>query len=161
MTTKRRIRPRIGDIIEIRTPKGYAYAQYTHEHSGTPKMGSLIRVLPGIFASRPGEFSHIVQDQELFSVFFPLGPAVARGITVIVGNTGIPDHLAPFPLFKSGIEDPLTGKVAQWWLWDGEREWPMPELRPEHRNLPMLEIINDTLLIDRIVSYWRPHEEIE
>ena len=39
--------PRFGDVIEIATDKGLAYAQYTHEE---PRFyGSLIRVLPGVF----------------------------------------------------------------------------------------------------------------
>lgn len=35
----------IGDIVEIRTLRGFAYAQYTHEPA---EFGSLIRVLPGL-----------------------------------------------------------------------------------------------------------------
>ena len=37
----RRKRPRIGDVVEIVTPKGLAYAQYTHNHKGRPHWGHL------------------------------------------------------------------------------------------------------------------------
>jgi hypothetical protein len=33
-------------VIEIETPRGLAYAQYTHEHRDPPRLGSLLRVLP-------------------------------------------------------------------------------------------------------------------
>lgn len=36
---------RIGDIVEIKTPAGLGYLQYTHD-AGTN--GELVRVLPGL-----------------------------------------------------------------------------------------------------------------
>jgi len=44
-------RVKIGDIIEIPTSKGLAYAQYTHNHKQRPHFGALIRVLDGLFES--------------------------------------------------------------------------------------------------------------
>jgi len=45
-----------------------------------------------------------------------------------------------------------------WWLWDGEKEWKIGELQPGMNALPPRAIINDTLLVERIVSAWR-HED--
>jgi hypothetical protein len=46
----KRKRPEIGDIIEIKTPKGLAYAQYTHRDA---LYGNLLRVLPGLYERQP------------------------------------------------------------------------------------------------------------
>jgi len=68
-----RVRPQIGDVIEVKTPNGRGYAQYTHEHRDPPVMGSLLRVLPGLFSrAKPTEFfSALVEQEERFSVFLP------------------------------------------------------------------------------------------
>lgn len=153
----KRKRPRIGDVIEIPTPKGLAYAQYTHKH---PRYGALIRVLPGLYKSRPAEYSALVQQVERFFVFFPVGAAVARGIVSLIAHGIVPERCQPFPLFRDGVKDPATGRVETWWLWDGEREWRVGELTPEQRNLPIRSIWNDTLLIERIMEGWSPADEV-
>ena len=52
-------RVQIGDIIEIPTTKGLAYAQYTHQH---PTHGGLIRVFDVLFENRPGNFTETRQQ---------------------------------------------------------------------------------------------------
>jgi hypothetical protein len=153
-------RPRIGDIVELRTSQGLAYAQYTHKHTAPPVYGELIRVLPHIHPSRPCSFADLVSQKELFFVFFPLGSAVRRNIVTLVGNMEVPDRCREFPLFRTGFRAPDTGRVDKWWLWDGKREWPIGELTPEQRELPVRECINDTLLVERIVSGWLPQQEV-
>src|SRR5882724_12682696 len=96
-----RVRPQLGDVIEIETPKGLAYAQYTHEHRQPPRYGSLLRVLPGTYAERPPDFADLVAQEERFSVFFPLGSALTRRIVRIVANEDIPETKKPFPIFRA------------------------------------------------------------
>ena len=55
-----RKRPRIGDVFEIETPKGLAYAQFTYNYKEPPVYGVLIRVLPGLYESRPLLIERIV-----------------------------------------------------------------------------------------------------
>lgn len=155
MEQTRKKRPQIGDIIEIPTPKGLAYAQYSHED---PLMGSLLRVLPGLNAVRPAGFSDLVRMPERFVVFFPLKAAVARGTVQVVSQEQIPERCRPFPLFRGGNRNRATGRIEEWWLWDGQREWRVGKLAPEHRNLPLREIWNDTLLIERIAEGWSPSD---
>ncbi len=157
MPEKIRRRPRIGDVVEIETPRGLAYAQYTHKH---PMWGGLIRVLPGLYSERPADFAGLVEAEEQFSVFFPLGAAAARGIVKIVANAPVPARKRAFPLFRDGVQSPTTGRVETWWLWDGEREWRIGRLRPEQRDFPIREVWNDTLLIERIVEGWRSRDEV-
>lgn len=152
-----RKRPRPGDVVEIRTERGLAYAQYTHKH---PMYGALLRILPGLFAARPADFADLVSQPERFVVFFPLGAAAARGLVTLVANEPVPERNRPFPLFRSGIQNPATGRVETWWLWDGEHAWKVDELTPEQRDLPLREVWNYTLLVERIVEGWSPRDEL-
>lgn len=149
-------RIQIGDIIEIPTVMGFSYAQFSHNHV---RYGALIRVLPGVFKSSPIDFAELIQLPEMFVTFFPLQAAVNRGIFEVVGNSAVPDSVKPFPLFRTGVEDPATRKVKVWWLWDGEKEWKVGNLTSEQRKLPLRGIWNDTLLIERIEQGWTPSND--
>jgi hypothetical protein len=151
-------RVKIGDIIEIPTAKGLAYAQYTHKHQQSPHYGALIRVLDGLFESRPKDFADLVKKRHRFVVFFPLGAAVNRGIFSVVAHGEIPEEARSFPIFRSGFID-RDGKVDNWWLWDGEKEWDVGKLTPEQRALPILGTVNDTGLIYWIESGWTPETD--
>lgn len=155
MAPTSRVRPRLGDVIEIKTPRGLAYAQYTHKN---PLQGALLRVLPGFFPSRPSDFAALVAQRELFLVFFPLGAACHRKIVSIVAEEEVPPQSRQFPTFRHGYAD-ADGHVALWTLWNGEREWRVTELSPEEQQLPLRPgTWNDTLLIERIAEGWRPSE---
>jgi hypothetical protein len=148
-----------GDILEIRTSKGLAYAIYTHRHEQSPKYGALIRVFDQLYQSRPVGISDLVNIPIRFSTFFPLQAAVEKGIVEIVGNVSTPDSLKSFPLFRSGVIDPQTKKVRTWWLWDGEKSWRVGDLTIEQRSLPIRGIWNDTYLVHRIEEGWRPEND--
>lgn len=146
----------IGDIIEIRTAKGLAYAQYTHQH---PQMGGLICVFDKIFENRPNDLFELVNGPLRFSTFIPVRAAVNRGIFKVISRQEIAGHNKPFPLFRNGVPDRKTKKVSVWWLWDGEKSWIVGELTAAQRKLPLRQIWNDTLLIERIESGWTPSTE--
>ncbi len=138
-------------MIEIDTPDGLAYAQYTHEHRDPPRFGSLLRVVPGVYSERPTDFASLVEQEERFSVFFPLGAALNRGIFRIVANVAVPKTKRAFPVFGSLSDD---GKF--WWMWDGKREWKARSPR-QRRPRALDEIWNDTLLVERIAdANWTP-----
>lgn len=151
-------RAKIGDVIEIPTSKGLAYAQYTHQHR---THGGLIRVFDAVFETRPGDFSEVVKGPVRFSTFFPVRAAVSRGIFKVVAHEKIAPHNQPFPIFRNGVPDPKTKKVAVWWLWDGEKSWKVGEITPEQRKLPIEEVLNDTMLVQRIEEGWRPETGLE
>jgi hypothetical protein len=152
-----RKRPRIGDVVEISTSRGLAYAQFTHKHDAPPRFGALIRVAPGFHDVRPASFSQVVAQRPQFMTFFPLGSACNRGIVSIVANEPIPEHAASFPTFRSGVRGP-DGTVKNWWLWDGTRDKRIGALTQSMRSLPIRGIWNYTLLVERIVSGWRSED---
>ncbi len=149
-------RSQIGDIIEIPTSKGLAYAQYTHQH---PTHGDLIRVFDVVFKHRPSRFSELVNGPVRFSTFFPVTAAVKGGVFNVVGHESVAFHNQPFPVFRNGIADPKTKKVAVWWFWDGEKEWKVGEITAEQRKMPIVGVWNDTLLIERIEAGWAPSND--
>lgn len=147
---------KIGDVVEIKTSKGLAYAQYTHKHK---QYGALLRVFDGFYSHRPTIFTDIVNVRPKFSCFFPLTAAVDRNIVSIAGNVNVSNDMQVFPTFRAGVVDPSTKKVATWWLWDGEEEWRIGSLSENQRQLPIRGVWNDTFLIERIESGWTPETD--
>jgi hypothetical protein len=148
-----------GDVVEINTSKGLAYAIYTHRHKTRPKYGALIRVFDHLFLSGPVRLPDLLKTPIRFSTFFPLQAAITKGIVKVVGNLPIPESLKPFPLFRSGVIDPKTKRVCVWWLWDGEKSWRVGNLTAEQRKIPIRGVWNDTYLIHRIEEGWRPEND--
>jgi hypothetical protein len=147
---------KIGDVVEICTRQGRAYAIYTHLH---PVYGALLRVFDQLRPVRPFEIADITRSAIRFSVFFPLQAAIENEIVEIVGNVSIPDELKAFPTFRAGMVNPISKQVDKWWLWDGENEWEVGDLTEETRRLPIRGVWNDTLLINRIENGWRPEND--
>jgi len=144
-------RLKIGDIVEITTSKGIAYAQYTHQH---PIYGSLVRVFDKLYEIPPLNQEDIVNNEIQFSTFIPLKAAIKQKIFNIFTNLDITEQLKIFPKFKAGIVDPSTERVEVWWLWDGENEEKVGTLNSEQKKYPLREVCNDTLLVERIESKW-------
>ncbi|WP_064843197.1 MULTISPECIES: hypothetical protein [unclassified Rhizobium] len=147
---------RIGDIVEINTAKGLAYAHYAHRHK---QYGALLRVFGKLFNARPDSFADLVRSRPVFMCFFPLNAAVHRRIVSIAGDEALPVEARKFPIFRAGVVDPATRKVEVWWLWDGEKEWPIGQLTAEQRQLSIRAIWNDTILVERIEAGWTPEAD--
>ena len=124
--------------------------------------GALLRVYNTIYQTKQSldVIQSAVNSREPdFFTFFPLGAAVNRNIVSVVGNAPIPEKQKPFPLFRNGNEDPKTKNVETWWLWDGEKEWPIGKLTKEQSRLSLNEVWNDALLVERIESGWTPETD--
>lgn len=154
MTKRRKVR--LGDIIEVPTSKGHAYAQYINDH---PMWGQLICVFDAVFYARPASFDAISAGPTRFKVFFPLAAAVQAGIFEVICNQPIAGDNQPFPVFRDGNAD-SNGRVTVWYLWDGVREWKIGALTPEQRKLPLRSIWNDTMLIHKIENGWTPETDL-
>lgn len=157
-TKKRGARPPVGvgAVVEIPTRRGLAYAQMSHDH---PTHGPLLRVLPGFHAERPQDLGPVVAQRESFVAFFPLKHAVRQNIFEIVGQAELPETARTFPLFRAGVPDRDTRKVKLWWFWDGEKEWRVGSIDAKQRRMPLREVVNDTLLVERIEQDWTPERD--
>ena len=147
---------KIGDIFEIRTPKGLAYMQYTLKDAA---MGHLIRILPGIFKDRPDSFKNIALSKELYFIFFPLAAAVNRKIVSFVANEEIPSWARKKPIMKREGGITREGKVLNWFINEGERQIIVDSLTEEQKKYSPEAIWNDTMLIERICKGWLPKDE--
>jgi hypothetical protein len=149
--------PKIGDIIEIKTAKGLAYAQLIHRRR--PE-GSLIRVLTPLLSSPPEHLDVLAAMGDRFLTFFPVGAAVNRGIARYVGNVAVPDKYKEVPPMRAPGGRTPRGKVMNWWLLEGGKERRVDELTEEQKRWSIAGVINDTLLIEFIEEDWRPEMEV-
>ena len=150
---------KIGDIVEIETSKGLAYAIYTHRHAKPPTFGALLRIFDQVYPRRPSNLEDLATKPIRFSTFFPLQAAVNKAMVRIVANVAVPKQLSFFPIFRSGTPDLTTKKVQTWWLWDGEKEWRIGNLSPEQRSLSFRSIWTPKFLVERIEEGWRPETD--
>ena len=150
---------KIGDIVEIETSQGFAYAIYTHRHAKPPTFGALLRIFDRLYPGRRTNLEDLPTTPIRFSTFFPLQAAVNNKMVRIVANVPVPKQLSSFPIFRSGTPDPTTRKVQTWWLWDGEKEWRIGNLSPEQRSLPVRSIWTPKFLVGRIEEGWRPETD--
>jgi len=140
---------KFGDILQILTSQGVAYAQVTHKH---PEFGFLIRVFPEFHNEQSKDFSVVVDAEPQFSAFFVVQSAVNQGLLSVVANVPVPVRLQVFPTFRSRNGGP-GGSI---WLWNGseavrlEREISSEELKHSTRG-----IISAPLLVERIEKNYR------
>jgi hypothetical protein len=149
--------PKIGDILEIKTAKGLAYAQLIHK---VPPEGSLIRVLIPLLASPAEHLDVLAAMGDRFLTFFPVGAAVNRKIVRFAGNVAVPDKYKEVPPMRAPGGRTPRGKVMNWWVLEGGKERRVDELTPEQRRWSIASVINDTLLVKRIEQDWRPEMEV-
>lgn len=143
-------RIKIGDIFEIKTPKGSAYLHYIHKDSIT---GELIRVLQGVYSERPANFDKLAALGERYIISFPLSTAVKQKIVEPVGFYPASSFSKPKMM---RTEYNVRGEFLGWHLVDTDtwhRQF-VKTLSAEQKKLSPWGIWNDTLLIENLVSDW-------
>lgn len=155
-------RSRVGDLIEISVGDCFAYAQVTHIHNKPPKYGHLLRVFEGLNKVRLSDLNAICIQPVQFQTFFAVNSALNKGIVSIVANASIPKPWDEFPVFRvMGLVDPITKKAESWGLWDGIESLRIGRsLTAVEKKLPILGIVNDTMLIEYIQSGWVHEKDI-
>lgn len=150
----------IGDVVEITTPNGFGYVQYTHFDDS---YGEVVRVLDGTFGERPDAdiLAKLAAGPTAFHAFVILQQAVKHAEATVVGSYPIPPHARKLPVFRTGLPNPRTRKVDDWVLYDGERQWPVGAITDEERKLPLRRILPVGTLGARIASGWRPETSPE
>lgn len=148
-------RIRIGDVIEIMTSRGLAYAQVTHIHkTDRSAYGPLLRVLPGFFGARPSEFDELVLQEPVSMMFCPLRQALRSETCEVVGNVSVPEKARAFPLFRVTNDIGMDTNPKDWWFWNGEESWFVGKLQP--RQMPISEIVSPSLFRERVETGWDP-----
>ena len=133
----------IGLIAEFETSKGVAYSLCTHEER---EHGPLVYLYPiGTL------LSELKDTTPQFCCFCRLRALLRRKTWKEVGKMEIPLQLKDFPVFRVGLAlTPGSPKVACWWFWDGEKEWPVGEITDEQRKMPIRSIWGEILITERL-----------
>jgi hypothetical protein len=158
--TAARKKARFGDVFEVHTPRGLAYFQYTSKH---PEYSDTIRILPGLFATRPSPDELVaLTTQEGYFTFYLVSLAVRHGLVELIGNYPIPAGLeAPSKLLRAGFRT-SEGKAVAWFLWDGTHETLLKrELTAEEKRISLAQMWNHEALVHRLAEQWRPEHEHE
>jgi hypothetical protein len=164
-----RKKAKIGDITEIKTPAGLGYVQYTHE-GGTH--GELVRVLPGLYANRPSNFTELAQQRELYFAFLILNQGLRTGIgqMEIVSNQPIPDWAKPYPLMRHSAAQDESGTTIRWRIISAASQLTMNLLRrtplltrltPEQEKLSIYEIWPPAVMVRELARGWTPERAEE
>jgi len=114
----------------------------------------MIRVFSGQYSKFPDDLDTFVDQDAAFWLFFPLGAAARRKIVEKVGYASIPERALKPPLFRSAIlQMPM-------WITDYStgRKWSPPVITPNMYDYQINSLWNDTLLIERIESGWKPSD---
>lgn len=141
---------KIGSLLEIKTPKGYAYLHYVYKDDD---VFELIRVLPGIHPERPDNFDEIVKQKESYLLGFPVTAAVNKKILEKVGFYPIEGFTKPKYMRTDHI---VRGEFLGWHIVNTSDYTirSVKELSPEEKKLSPWGVWNDTLLIERLMENW-------
>jgi hypothetical protein len=147
---------RLGDVFEIQTSRGLSYAQYVNQHRS---QGTLVRVLPGAYASRPADLTGLVLSPELYFVFYTLEAALKRKLVQVVANLPVPVWAQSFPTMRKRGGINRDGSVINW-LIVGEATnkvlRSVTALTPEEEKLSIAAIWPHEVLVNRIEESWTP-----
>lgn len=159
--------PTIGDIFEIDTPAGLAYAQYTHDAG---HLGQLVRVLPGTYSSRP-DLALLAKQRELYFVFYTLEYALRAKQVEVVSNYAIPDWAKEPPLMRKagGLTD-SEGRTLNWTIGpalslstmgDLQQALKVRALTPEQKKLSIYMLCSHPALVKDVARSWTPERDEE
>lgn len=152
----KRKRPKIGDVFEIKTPKGFVYVQYSSNYS---VYGSVIRVLPGLYPERLSlsEIRELVQQKERFVATFPVCFFLEEGWEAeIVAHEKVPEHARFVRMWRHTF--PIGRGKNKWVLVvideKGQEDIrPATELNPEEFwKLPVAAIFHDDTLKEMLMD---------
>lgn len=142
-----------GTVVEMPVDDRFGYMLCTHRH---PDYLDLMRVFRGLHDVRPSDLQTLVEGEVQFTCFAPLRRVIEDGYGTAVGIVDIPERLKPFPIFRAGMVDATSKKVAVWWLWDGEKEWRVGDLEPSQLALPIRGVYGAEVIQQYLREGWTP-----
>jgi hypothetical protein len=147
--TNERLLP--GHVLEFHVSGRFAYAQYLGRH---PLLGDAIRLCPLLHDAAVAVSPNLFSDDS-YVVFYPASIAVCRRIAEIVGTVANP--AVPTRYRRAGaLKD---GRFLNWIVESDDGEVVKMQLTAEERGLPIAEIWNHEMLLQRLREHWRPELE--
>ena len=153
----------LGDIVEVKVGRKYAYAQFVVEHKRPPFFGKVMRILPGLFNKPQCTFDILSIQEGSYCCFWWVNSGIRLGKVKIVGHSTIPRDFRKMPIFKWGIRNLKTRRISKWNIWDGKRtsSTPVKSLSEAQREYPIREIVPTDVVIERIKNGWHPRQECQ
>ncbi|CAN7572829.1 hypothetical protein G6M70_04285 [Agrobacterium tumefaciens] len=147
---------KIGDIFQVLTSEGICYGQVTHQH---PKWKFVIAIFREFFPKAPKDYTEVVAKEPQFVTTFLIQDAVKQGLFPLVANVAVPEHLVPFPTFRS--TNNLKGDETMWFFWSGEKQWKVHRrLTAEEKKYPRgPSLPSAPLLIEMIEKNYRVEKD--
>jgi hypothetical protein len=155
MTKIARTRVNVGDVLEVRSSRGYSYVQYVGKH---PEYGDVIRVFQGCFNARQFDVGSSA-THTAYLAFYSARAAVSQGFAEIVetiplpAGTRVPSHVR-----RAGARG-TGGEIRTWIIEKDGQEVVKHELTESERQLPIAAIWDHELLTLRISEKWDPSQE--
>lgn len=139
-----------GDVVEIHIGDSKAYAQITHNHPSYPPV---VRVMEGVYETRPADLEALVSGKTRFVAMIPLASAMTRaGAAVeILGPYRVPEEHRDFPTFRMPIRD-KKGAIVYWWFWDGRGLTYDAALSEAQSDLPLREVMTGARFLERLTQ---------
>lgn len=139
-----------GDLVEIHVGDKKGYAQITHNHPSYPPV---VRVIKGLYDTRPADLDTLVSGNTSFVAMIPLASAMIRaGATVEnLGTYQVPLEHRDFPTFRMPIRD-KKGEIVYWWFWDGRGLTYDAEFTEAQSALPMREVMTGARFLERLAQ---------
>jgi len=156
MPSARRLQ--VGEIVEITTPQGRAYAHYVLRHKSKPAWGDLVRVLPGLYQTRPSNLVELTYEPSTLVRFFPVTRAAKDKVVQVVGFAEPTKGQEKMPTFRQ-LQLLCDDRRPRWNLWDGAGDRIVDTLTAMQRKFPrgpsacnLPALIEDILLCNGIVT---------
>lgn len=144
----------LGDIFEIKTPKGSAYLHFIAKDT----MGiEVVRVLSDLYQKRPESFDELIKKKERYIISFPLKSANNKNIVEKVGHISSDGY--HYPQFMRTPHN-IRGEFLGWHIVNTSTliRKLVSKLSTEQKKLSPWGVWNDTLLIDRLANNWKLEE---
>lgn len=146
---------KIGDILEVQTPRGLSYVQYVGKHA---EYGDVVRVLPGWHEHRITDFAALTARAG-YLAFYSARAAVKAGLAKTVGWRPLPGGVeVPRILRRAGARG-RTGEILTWIVENGGQETMRRQLSEAEKKLPIAAVWDHELLILRMSQEWLPEHE--
>lgn len=137
---------RAGDVVEIQTSAGLAYAHLTHLHPSYPPA---VRALRDLHERRPGDPAALANGPAAFTAMVELGAGLSRLGRRFEVVANVPPADPAFPTFRMPVRD-REGRVVYWWFWDGDTL--RHAASGEDEALPLREVMTTETFLARLAG---------
>jgi hypothetical protein len=145
-----------------------AYVQYTHDGSTE---GQVVRVLPGLYESRPADLASLVGQKELYFIFYLMEYPLRKGLAKVVANEPVPEWAIPHPMMRLPVgRDYDLGRVLRWRIVSAANQLTLPEplnspllteLTTEQKKLSVRQIWPHAAMVRELARGWTPERDAE